>query len=260
MSDIPGAIFDLHGKVALITGASGGIGRATAVVFAQQGAELILTDRDLAACEQVAAECDAQGARVTALAADMSNQSEVETLADRALARHGAIDVLVCNAGIQPISPLHEVTAADWDRLMQINLRSAHTLCARFAPEMGRRGGGAIILMASITALRGAKGLGLYAMSKAALAQMARNLALEWGPQGVRANALAPGLIRSPMTERFLKDQSFTTRRLAATPLRRVGEPYEVAGVAAMLASAAGGFVSGQTIVIDGGTLISDGN
>ena len=117
-----------------------------------------------------------------------------------------------------------------------------------------------MILMASIAALRGNRSIGLYGMTKAALAQLARNLAVEWGPQGVRANAIAPGLIRTPLAAGLMQDAAFMTRRIAMTPLRRVGEAHEVAGVAVMLASAAGAFVSGQTLVVDGGTLVSDGS
>ena len=143
---------------------------------------------------------------------------------------------------------------------MAINLRSAMTLAARLAPQMAARGGGSIVLMASIAGLRGNKSIGLYGLSKAALAQLARNLAVEWGPQGVRVNAISPGLIETPLADGLMRNAAFMQRRLAMTPLRRVGQPHEVAGVAVMLASAAGGFITGQNLVVDGGTLISDGN
>lgn len=140
-----------------------------------------------------------------------------------------------------------------------MNLASVHALCASLVPGMASRGSGCVILMASIAASRGNRAIGLYGLTKAALSQMARNLAVEWGPRGVRTNAIAPGLIRTPLAQALLDDEDFMARRLAMTPLRRVGEPYEVAGVAAMLASPAGGFINGHTLVVDGGTLVSDG-
>jgi NAD(P)-dependent dehydrogenase (short-subunit alcohol dehydrogenase family) len=143
---------------------------------------------------------------------------------------------------------------------MGINLKSTLDLSTRVIAGMADRGGGSVILMSSIAGLRGNKSIGLYALSKAGLAQLARNLAVEWGPKGVRVNAISPGLIRTPLAAQMLADEAFMTRRLSLTPLRRVGDPGEVAGVAVMLASRAGGFITGQNLVVDGGTTISDGN
>ena len=171
------------------------------------------------------------------------------------------MDTLLCNAGIQgPAGPLGQVSDDDWQAVMDTNLRSAVRLCNALAPRMAARGGGSLVLMASIAALRGNRAIGLYGLSKAALAQLARNLAVEWGPANVRANAIAPGLIRTPLADGLLADAAFMARRLQATPLRRVGEPHEVAGLAVLLASRAGAFITGQTLVADGGTLISDGS
>lgn len=257
---MPRGLFDLHGQVALVTGAAGGLGQATAAAFAEQGADLVLADRDGAAAEAVAAHCRGAGVQARALAADLADPAQATALAADALAVFGRIDTLVCNAGMQgPAGPLLAVQPDDWNTVFQVNLASAHALCAGVVPAMAARGAGSVVLMASIAALRGNRAIGLYGMTKAALAQMARNLAVEWGPQGVRANAIAPGLIRTPLAAGLLQDQAFMARRLAMTPLRRVGEPQEVAGVAVMLASAAGAFVSGQTLVVDGGTLVSDG-
>ncbi|MBU2237770.1 MAG: SDR family oxidoreductase, partial [Gammaproteobacteria bacterium] len=144
--------------------------------------------------------------------------------------------------------------------VMSINLKSALRLCSALIPDMAERGQGSVILMSSIAGLRGNKAIGLYGLSKAGLAQLARNLAVEWGPKGIRVNAISPGLIRTPLATELLENEQFMQRRLLATPLRRVGEPEEIAGVAVMLASRAGGFISGQNIVVDGGTIISDGN
>ncbi|WP_454908460.1 SDR family NAD(P)-dependent oxidoreductase [Variovorax gossypii] len=252
-------LFDLRGQVALVTGAAGGLGEAIALAYASHGADLVLSDRDEAAVDAVAVRCRAAGGRAQALVADLADSAEAKALAERALDACGRIDVLVCNAGIQgPAGPSASVSQDDWARVFQVNLGSAHALCAALLPDMAARGSGRVILMASIAALRGNRAIGLYGMSKAALAQLARNLAVEWGPRGICANAIAPGLIRTPFASGLIEDEAFMARRLAMTPLRRVGEPREVAGVAVMLAAAAGGFISGQTLVVDGGTRVSD--
>ena len=254
------ALFELRGQCALVTGAGGGLGQAIARCFAEQGADLVLSDRDGDAMCAVAEQCRASGAQVREIVADLALASEAERLARDALSVCGRIDTLVCNAGVQGhAGPLFGVPSEDWNRVFQVNLVSAHLLTSAIVPRMAERGAGSVVLMASIAALRGNKAIGLYGMTKAALAQLARNLAVEWGPKGVRVNAIAPGLIRTPLAEDLMANEAFMTRRLAMTPLRRVGEPHEVAGVAALLASRAGGFITGQTLVVDGGTLISDG-
>lgn len=255
------ALFDLRGQVALVTGATGGLGQALCLQLSAHGADVAVVDLDAARCEALAATCRQHGVRAEAFTADLGQPHAIAALCEAVHTAFGRVDTLVCNAGIQgQAGPLLNVAAPAWDQVFDINLRSAHALAARFVPGMAERGSGSVILMASLSALRGNKAIGLYALSKAALAQMARNLAVEWGPQGVRVNAIAPGLIRTPLAEGLMNDAAFMARRMAATPLRRPGEPDEVAGVAVMLASRAGGFITGQTLVVDGGTLISDGN
>lgn len=253
----PAALFGLSGRRALVTGGTGGLGRAIVRAFAGAGAEVLVSDRDAAACATLAGDVNAAGGRALPLPCDLADAGSRAALCAAA----GDIDILVCNAGMQgPAGPSANVTDDDFDQVMGLNLRAATDLTARLVPAMADRGHGRVILMASIAGLRGNRAIGLYAMSKAALAQHARNLAVEWGPYGVCANAIAPGLIATPFAESLMRDAAFMTRRLAATPLRRVGTDAEVAGAALFLASSAGGFVTGQVLVVDGGTVISDGS
>lgn len=254
-------LFDLSGLVALVTGAIGGLGSATCEALARCGATVVLTDLDAARCEAEAGRLRAAGQRAQAIAADMRDHSSIASLVQSVLASQGRIDVMVCNAGVQgPAGPISACTDDDWATVMDINLRSAQRLAALVMPGMAERGGGSVVLMSSIAGLRGNAAIGLYGLSKAALAQLARNLAVEWGPRGVRTNAISPGLIRTPLAETLLTNEAFMQRRLAATPLRRVGEPTEIAGAVVFLASRAGGFVNGHNLVVDGGTTVSDGS
>ncbi|NRR31676.1 SDR family oxidoreductase [Oxalobacteraceae bacterium] len=256
-----GALFDLDGRVVLLTGATGGLGTAIAEAMAEQGAAVLLTDRDGVACHRLEHALRMAGHRAQALPWDLSQLGTLSELAQAALAVYGRVDVLICNAGIQgPAGPSGEVLPEQWDQVMDINLRSADRLCKHLIPAMQAEGGGSVILMSSIAGLRGNKHIGLYGLSKAALSQLARNLAVEWGPSNVRVNAIAPGLINTPLAAPMFADAAFMERRLALTPLRRAGEPPEIAGVAVLLASSAGAFICGQTLVVDGGTTISDGN
>lgn len=250
-------LFDLSGRTALVTGATQGLGLAIAQALAAHGARVIVSDRDAAACARTADALREAGHEATGLAADLAQADSIGALCSAA----GAVDVLVCNAGIQgPAGPIAAATDADWQQVMDINLRAAVHLTSRLVPGMAARGEGSVVLMASIASLRGNGAIGLYGVSKAALAQLARNLAVEWGPQGVRVNAVSPGMIRTPLAASLMTDQAFMARRLQATPLRRVGEPHEIAGVVVMLASRAGGFITGHNLVVDGGTTISDGS
>lgn len=255
-----GGLFDLTNKTALVTGASGGLGQAIVERLAESGARVIASDLDGVSLSDLSRRWRELGLAVEPFAADMRREASISELASAVLRTHGGVDILVQNAGVQgPAGPIGEVSDADWDSVMDVNLRSALRLTRLLLPSMVARGSGSVILTSSIAGLRGNRAIGLYALSKAALSQLARNLAVEWGPSGIRVNAVAPGLIRTPLATDLLADASFMQKRLSMTPLRRVGEPDEVAGVVVMLASRAGGFITGQTIVIDGGTLISDG-
>lgn len=252
-------LFSLEGRTALVTGASGGLGHAISQVFASAGARLIVSDHN----EKTASDAleGLAGSGHEALALDLGDLKAARACMEALIEAGNVPDCLVLNAGMQgPAGPLGEVGDDDWDRVMTVNLASAHAITSVLAPAMAARGGGSIILMASIAALRGNKAIGLYGLTKAALAQLARNLAVEWGPHNIRANAIAPGLVRTPLSVELMGNEVFMARRLAMTPLRRVGEPEEIAATALLLAGRGGAFITGQTIVVDGGTLISDGN
>jgi NAD(P)-dependent dehydrogenase (short-subunit alcohol dehydrogenase family) len=252
-------LFSLAGKTALITGGSSGIGEAIAAAFAAAGAAVVICSYEAGSCEAVAARLRGQGAQATSAPCDVADKAQVEVLAGDLLGR-GPVDILVHSAGIAgPRGSLSAVSDEDYDRVMEVNLRSAVRLTSLFIPPMAERGDGCVILVSSLSALRGNKAIGLYGLSKAALAQLARNLAVEWGPHNVRANAIAPGLIRTLFSKGVMADAPLMERRLGLTPLRRMGEPEEIAGAAVFLASRAGGFVTGHTLVVDGGTLITDG-
>jgi NAD(P)-dependent dehydrogenase (short-subunit alcohol dehydrogenase family) len=254
-------LFSLEGKVALLSGASRGIGLAIASEMARAGAQVVLSSHEADACAEAAAQLRAQGLDALSVPCDVMQRAQVEALVRQTLALHQRIDVLVCNAGVAPpLGPIALASDADWDRTMTINLRSALWITSLVIPGMAARRDGSIILTASLSSVRGNKSIGLYGLSKAALAQLARNLAVEWGPANVRVNSISPGLIATEFARPLLDNPELLARRLASTPLRRAGEPCEIAGVAVMLAAAAGGFITGQNLIVDGGTIISDGN
>ncbi|MFT3763028.1 MAG: SDR family oxidoreductase [Pseudoxanthomonas sp.] len=253
--------FDLSGKSALVTGATRGIGLATAIAFGRAGARVTLSSEDPADCAASARRLQAEGIDAIGIACDAGDKAQVEALVEAALQARGQVDILACNAGIPgPHGPSAAASDADWDRVMTINLRSAWWLSSRLIPLMAERRDGVVIATASLSALRGNKAIGLYGVSKAGLAQLVRNLAVEWGPHNVRVNAISPGVIRTDFARPITDDDDAAHRRLQQTPLRRFGEADEIAGVALLLASKAGAFITGQNIVVDGGTTISDGN
>ncbi len=250
--------FSLQGRVVLMTGATGGIGEPTARLLAEAGAKLILSSHQSEALSTLCADLP-NDAR--ALPCDLSDRKAVEPFARQAEAIHGRVDVLICNAGVEgPVGPIGTAPQADMDRLLAINLYSAITLSGSLAPGMGKRGSGSIVLVSSIAGVRGNRSIGAYGIAKAGLTQLARNLAVEWGPLGVRANAVAPGLIETGFAAPILDDAARLERRLSLTPLRRVGSPEEIAACILFLAGDAAGFVSGHNLVVDGGTTISDGS
>lgn len=251
-------MFDLSGKVAVVTGSSRGIGRAIAIALASCGAKVVVTSRKSDACESVAQEITKDGGIAIAAACNVSDKVQVSNLVKETHAQLGPIDILVCNAATNPVyGPMAELEDAAIDKIFATNVRSPVWLINMVAPHMVEVGGGSIILLSSIAGLAGSKNIGAYAVSKAADAQLARNYAVELGPKNVRVNAIAPGLIRTDFAKALWEGEEgkvFAER----TPLGRLGEPEDIAGVAAFLASDAAKFVTGQVIVADGGVTIAD--
>ena len=249
------SLFDLTGKVAIITGSTKGIGLAIATRMAEHGATVVISSRKPDACEAVAARIQATGGKAVVIPCHIARKEELQNLVDQTVARCGGIDILVGNAGVNPyLGPAAGMSDEAFDRVMGSNVRSNVWLANMAIPHMVQRGGGAVIIISSIGGLRGSAQLGAYAISKAADMQLARNIAVEWGPKNIRANAIAPGLVRTDFARALWEDPVLYKKRTKDTPLQRIGEPDEIAGAAVFLASAAGSFTTGQTIVIDGGT------
>jgi NAD(P)-dependent dehydrogenase (short-subunit alcohol dehydrogenase family) len=247
-------LFDLNGKVAVVTGSSRGIGRAIAERLAEHGAKVVISSRKADACEAVAAGLNARRAGSSiAVAANISAKEDLQRLVDETEKAFGRIDILVCNAAANPYyGPMEGIADEQFRKVLENNILSVHWLIQMCAPQMRARRDGAIIIVSSIGGLRGDAKIGAYCVSKAADMQLARNLALEYGPDNVRINCIAPGLVKTDFA-RALWDGPQGETRTEKTPLRRLGEPDDIAGAAVFLASRAGAWTTGQTLVVDGG-------
>jgi NAD(P)-dependent dehydrogenase (short-subunit alcohol dehydrogenase family) len=251
-------IFDLTGKTAVITGSSKGIGRAIAEQMALAGANVVISSRKEGPCQEVAAAIKKAGGKAVAIAANIGDKAQLQALVDKSHDAFGEIHVLVCNAAVNPYyGPLAEITDEAFDRVMASNIKSNLWLTAMVMPEMAKRRDGAMIIVSSIAGLRGSPKLGAYAISKAADMQLARNLAVEWGQHGIRVNAIAPGLVKTDFARALWENPEVLTQTLKQSPLGRIGDPVDIAGVALLLAADAGKFITGQTIVVDGGVTIA---
>ena len=249
-------LFDLTGKVAVITGSSRGIGRAIAERMAEHGAKVVISSRKAGPCEEVAAGINAKyPGHAAVVPANISSKDDLQRLVDESKAAFGKIDILVCNAASNPyFGPMSGLSDDAFRKILDNNIVSNHWLIHMVAPEMKERKDGAIIIVSSIGGLRGSGVLGAYAISKAADMQLARNLAQELSPSNIRVNCIAPGLVKTDFARALWDTPAAEQRSSVGTPLRRLGEPDDIAGAAVFLAAKSGAWMTGQTIVVDGGS------
>jgi NAD(P)-dependent dehydrogenase (short-subunit alcohol dehydrogenase family) len=256
------SLFDMTGQVALITGSSRGIGKATAEAMAEQGAKVVISSRKQDACDATADEINERFGAGTAIAvaANISSKDDLQNLVTQTRAAFGKITALVCNAASNPYyGPGLGITDDQFRKIMENNILSNHWLISMVAPEMMEQGVGSITIISSIGGLKGSPVIGAYGISKAADMQMARNFSMEFGPHGVRVNCIAPGLVRTDMARALWENPETLKRATSSSSLKRIGEPPEIAGAVVFLASNAGAFTTGQTIVCDGGMTITGG-
>lgn len=249
-------LFDLTGKIALVTGASSGMGKAIAEAMGMHRATVIISSNDERGCRETVDEFAEKGISSLYIVCDIADKDSINNLVEKS----NRIDILVSCVGIAIPGSTLEMNKDDFDKTIAVNLERAVYLSKLVIPQMQQREDGVIIFLASIAGIRGNKNIGLYGISKAGLIQLARNLAVEFGPDNIRVNTISPGLIDTPFSKSMTENKQVMERRIALTPLRRVGQPHEIAGVAVMLASKAGTFITGQNIIVDGGTVITDGN
>lgn len=252
------SLFSLNGKTALVTGSSRGIGRAAAVRLAEAGANVVVSSRSAEACEPVVDEIRAAGGQACAVAANVSYREQVDALVDKTVATYGGVDIVVANAAANPVyGPMSELSDKAFDKILNTNLKSPVWLANKAFPLMPESGG-AMVVVSSITGLFGNRNLGAYGISKSADFQLARNLAVEWGARNIRINCVAPGLIKTDFARKLWEDPRALAYVEDMTPLGRMGEPDDIAGVIVFLASPAAAFMTGATVVADGGAVIRD--
>jgi dehydrogenase/reductase SDR family protein 4 len=251
-------LFELSGKVAVVTGSSRGIGRSIAENLARAGARVVVSSRKAEACETVARGIREEGGEAMVVPANIGDHAALEALVNETRAKWGRIDIMVANAASNPyFGPMHEMPDEAFTKIMHNNVLANIWLAKLVLPEMAQRRDGSYIIVSSIGGLKGTATLGAYAISKAADMQLARNLAMEWSRHNVRINCIAPGLVKTDFARALWENPELAARAEAMTPLRRLGEPDDIGGVAVFLASQAGAFITGQTIVADGGITIA---
>ena len=256
------SLFDLTGKVAIITGSSRGIGRAIAEAMAEQGAKVVISSRKADACQEAARTINDRHGEGSAIVvpANISSKDELQNLVDETRRQLGKVDILVCNAASNPYyGPMGGISDDQFRKILENNVIANHWLIAMVAPEMVERQEGSIVVVSSIGGLTSSAVIGAYNISKAADFQLARNLAAEFGPAGVRVNCIAPGLIRTDFARALWENPDTLQLVTRGTPMRRIGEPHEIAGAAVFLASPASTFMTGQTIIVDGGSTVGVG-
>ncbi len=253
-------LFDLTGQTAVITGSSRGIGKAIAHRMAEHGANVVISSRKADACAEAVAEINAAVGRTAAVSipANIADKASLQALVDASVARFGQIDALVCNAASNPyFGPQAGITDEQFNKILQNNILANHWLINMVAPAMRGRKAGSITIISSLGGLKGSPVIGAYCISKAADMQMARNMAVEFGPDAVRVNCIAPGLVKTDFAKALWDNPEILKSATRGAPLGRIGMPDEIAGMAVLLASPAGGFITGQSLVIDGGVSIS---
>lgn len=253
-------LFNLTGKTALITGASSGMGKAIAEAMGTHGATVIISSNDTDGCKKTLNEFTKKGIKAYSFPCDINKNIDIDKLITNIEKEIGEINILVNCVGIAFPGSLMDINEEDFSSTMQLNLQSALYLTQKVIPNMQKSKDGVIIYLSSLSSVRGNKQLGLYGISKAGLVQLARNIAVEYGPDNIRANAISPGVIDTAFARPMTQNPEVMKKRTALTPLRRIGTVEEVAGMALLLASKAGAFITGQNLIIDGGTTISDGN
>jgi len=251
-------LFDLSGKVALVTGSTKGIGEAIAHRLAEHGAKVVVSSRKADACDKVAAAINKErGADVAVpIPCNINYREQLEQLVAKTREKWGKIDILVCNAALNPYyGPSKDIPDDAFDKILSSNIKSNHWLCNMVLPEMVERRDGSVIIVSSVGGFKGNTVIGTYCISKAADMQLARNLAVEYGPKNIRVNCICPGLVKTDFARALWDTPEAEKRSSSTTPLRRLGDPDDIAGAAVFLASKAGAWMTGQSIVIDGGAL-----
>lgn len=253
-------MFDLSGKVAVITGGTKGIGRAAALAMARAGAKVVVSSRKIDACDETAEAIRAEGHDAVGIPCNISNVEDLQALVAGSLDAYGKIDILVCNAAVNPFhGGALDIPDSAFDRIMECNIRSNTWLCNMTIPGMMEQKDGVIIIVSSIGGIRGSKELGAYAISKAADVQLARNLAIEWGLSNIRVNAVLPGLVKTDMARALWDNPETAAKAMEGYPIGRLGEPEDLAGAILFLASPAASWITGQALPVDGGATIAGG-
>jgi NAD(P)-dependent dehydrogenase (short-subunit alcohol dehydrogenase family) len=252
--------FRLDNKVALITGSTRGIGLATAKLMAQSGAKVVISSRKAEACERVCAEFVAAGFEVIGLPCHIGSADDRQQLVEETIKAYGRIDILVANAAINPVfAPLHETDEDTWQKILDTNLTGILHLNKLVLPHMAALGGGAVVMVSSIAGQLGVPNSGAYAISKAAVNHLTKQLAVEWGAKNIRVNAVAPGTTRTDMIRTLVADEAALKTAIAQTVLQRLGEAEDIAAAIVFLASNAARHITGQVLVVDGGQTLTGG-
>jgi len=253
-------MFGLAGKTALITGGTRGIGRATAEAMARAGANVVVSSRKQDACDEAAKAIIDAGGKAVGIPCNVSNIAEIEALVKGAMDAFGQIDILVCNAAVNPyMGPLKDIDDEAYDKILTTNVKNVLKLCNLVIPGMAERRDGAVVIVSSIAATKGSRSLGAYAISKAADVQLARNLAIEWGLSNIRVNAVLPGLVKTDMARALWDNPETAAKAMEGYPIGRLGEPEDLAGAILFLASPAASWITGQALPVDGGATIAGG-